>query len=160
VPWSTWRFRLETPVVVPTAPPRAGDAFGLTLTRPFAADDVFVFTVRGESLDPAAAADEFAPYVVPNPYVGAASFEPDRYAVSGRGERRIEFRGLPSRCTIKIFNVNGELVQTLQHDGSNVGFVSWDLRTKDNLDLAPGLYIFHVDGGPAGKRIGKFAVIK
>ena len=160
IPWSTWRLRLAAPVVVPTAPPREGDAFSVALTRPFAADDVFVFNVHGERLDPSAAADEFEPYVVPNPYVGSASFEPDRYAVSGRGERRIEFRGLPSRCTIKIFNVNGELVQTLRHDGSNAGFVSWDLRTKDNLDVAPGLYIFHVDGGQAGKRIGKFAVIK
>ena len=56
--------------------------------------------------------------------------------------------------------MNGELVQTLEHDGSTAGFVSWDLRTKDNIDVAPGLYIFHVEGGQAGKRIGKFAIIK
>ncbi len=160
VPWSTWRFRLADSAAVPASPPGAGDAFALALTLPFGADDAFIFTAQGERLDPTAAAAEFDPYVVPNPYVGSASFEPDRFAVSGRGERRIEFRGLPARCTIKIFNVNGELVQTLHHDGSNTGFVSWDLRTKDNLDLAPGLYIFQADGGPAGTRIGKFAVIK
>ncbi len=83
-----------------------------------------------------------------------------RRSESGRGERRIEFRGLPSRCTIRIYNINGELVQTVEHDGSNNGFVSWDLRTKDSLDVAPGLYIFHVDGGATGERIGKFAIIK
>ncbi len=159
-PWFTWRFELESPVVVPGSPPGAADAFALTLTRPFGADDYFVFDTRAEYLGTVASADDFQPYVVPNPYVGSASFEPDRFAVSGRGERRIEFRGLPSRCTIRIFNVNGELVQTLNHDGSNDGYVSWDLRTKDNIDVAPGLYIFHVEGGQAGTRIGKFAIIK
>jgi hypothetical protein len=38
--------------------------------------------------------------------------------------------------------------------------VAWDLRTKDNLDLAPGLYIFHVDAPGIGTHVGKFAVIK
>jgi hypothetical protein len=40
------------------------------------------------------------------------------------------------------------------------GFVAWNLRTRDNLDLAPGLYLFHVDGGDLGTNIGKFAVVK
>jgi hypothetical protein len=48
----------------------------------------------------------------------------------------------------------------LHHDGGNAGIVAWDLRTKDNLDVAPGLFIFHVDAGAAGTHIGKFAVIK
>ncbi len=56
--------------------------------------------------------------------------------------------------------MRGELVRTLYQDGSNNGYVPWDLRTKDNLDVAPGLYIFHVDGGAAGTYIGKFAIIK
>jgi len=97
---------------------------------------------------------------VPNPYVGSASFEPERYAVSGRGERRIEFRALPQNCTIRIYTVRGELVQTLQHDGGAGGYVAWDLRTKDNLDVAPGLYLFHVDADKLGHKIGKFAIIK
>jgi len=100
------------------------------------------------------------PYVVPNPYVGVASFEPQRFADTGRGERRIEFRGLLQHCTIRIYTVRGELVQTLEHDGSNDGFVAWNLRSKDNLDIAPGLYIFHVDAGALGSHIGKFAIIK
>jgi hypothetical protein len=34
------------------------------------------------------------------------------------------------------------------------------LRNKDNLDIAPGLYIYHVDGSDVGTYVGKFAVIK
>jgi hypothetical protein len=56
--------------------------------------------------------------------------------------------------------VHGDLVQTLRQDGGNSGFVAWDLRTKDNLDVAPGLYIFHVDAPGLGEYVGKFAVIK
>jgi hypothetical protein len=56
--------------------------------------------------------------------------------------------------------VRGELVQTLHHDGSDDGYVPWDLRTKDNLDVAPGLFFFHVDAGSIGTTVGKFAIIK
>jgi hypothetical protein len=110
----------------------------------------------------AKAKDDFkkGPYVVPNPYVGAASFEPAPYNESGRGERRIEFRGLPQTCTVRIYTVRGDLVQTLHLEGSTDGYIAWNLRTKENLDVAPGLYIYHVDGGSVGTFIGKFAIIK
>ncbi len=160
VPKSTWRVALSTAGGAPSRPPRAGDVFDLYLTRPFSAEDVFTFTTSGEMIDAKDAKAAFEPYVVPNPYVASASFEPERFAVSGRGERRLEFRGLPAECTIRVYTVRGDLVQTLRHDGSHDGYVAWDLRTRDNLDLAPGLYIFHVDGGSLGSRTGKFAVIK
>jgi hypothetical protein len=162
---STWRLQLDPNVPGDGGTRRplgAGDVYQVRLTKPFQAADVFVFTSHGEYVDAAKAkADQgFEPYVVPNPYIGSASFEPERFAVSGRGERRIEFRGLPKKCTIRVYTVRGDLVQTLYHDGSDDGFVAWDLRSKDNLDVAPGLYVFHVDGGALGSRIGKFAIIK
>ena len=98
--------------------------------------------------------------MVPNPYLEAASFEPSRFNVSGRGERRLEFRGLPAGCTIRIYTVRGDLVQTLRHDGSDAGFVAWNLRTKDNLEVAPGLFIYQVEAPGIGTSIGKFAIIK
>jgi hypothetical protein len=160
VPAFTWRFTLMPNSAPPTQVPATGDVADLLLTRPLSADDRYLFSTTGEYVDAAATSETFAPYVVPNPYVASAEFEPERFAVSGRGERRLEFRGLPAHCTIRIYNIRGELVQSLQHDGSTDGFVAWDLRTKDDLDVAPGLYIFHVDGGSLGKSIGKFAIIK
>jgi hypothetical protein len=61
---------------------------------------------------------------------------------------------------IKIFNLRGEMVQELTHDGNLTGMVPWDLRSKDNLEVAPGLYIFHVDAGELGQYVGKFAIVK
>jgi hypothetical protein len=114
-----------------------------------------------EPIDAAAAKAQFGtPYVVPNPYVEAASFEPARFNVSGRGDRRMEFRGLPAGATVRIYSLRGELVQTLHHDGSQGGFVAWNLRTKDNLDVAPGLFVFQVDAPGVGTSLGKFAIVK
>ncbi|MCC7140958.1 MAG: hypothetical protein IT349_02550 [Candidatus Eisenbacteria bacterium] len=164
VPQITWRAAIDTTGQRDRGdlePPGEGDVYHLRLRLPFSVADRFTFQTAGERVDPEAArAAKLEPYVVPNPYVAAASFEPERFAVSGRGDRRMEFRGLPRNCTIRIYTVRGELVQTLRHDGGNDGMVPWDLRTKDNLDVAPGLYVFHVDGGPAGTHLGKFAIIK
>lgn len=166
VPVVTWRAELDTLGMSewgPLVPPAGGDRFEVRLRRPYGADDILTFDARGAFVDAELAAAEFggtAPYVVPNPYIGSASFEPERFAISGRGERRLEFRGLPQSCTIRIYTVRGSLVQTLQHDGSRDGYVAWDLRTKDNLDAAPGLYIYQVDGRDIGTYVGKFAVIK
>jgi hypothetical protein len=157
----TWRIRLkENRDSIRT--PTLGDVYNLKLFRPFGSGDVFTFTTTAELVADARAKQEFqqAPYVVPNPYVGAASFEPAPYATTGRGDRRIEFRGLPQSCTVRIYTVRGDLVQTMRHDGSTDGYIAWDLRTKDNLDVAPGLYIYHVDAGSLGSHIGKFAIIK
>jgi hypothetical protein len=162
VPRQTWRVELDTTGVgLPVVFPGAGDTFTGRVTLPLTPNDLFVFSTSGERLDPtAAAAVPNSPYVVPNPYVGAASFEPQRFATSGRGVRRIEFRAVPQGSVIRIYTVRGELVQTLRHDGSLEGFVAWDLRSKDNLEIAPGLYVFQVEAPNAEPAIGKFAVIK
>jgi hypothetical protein len=34
------------------------------------------------------------------------------------------------------------------------------MRSKDNLDIAYGVYVYHVDAGDAGQKIGKFAIVK
>jgi hypothetical protein len=157
----TWAVKIQNDSST-TRTPRLGDVYELHLLYPFTTGDEFTFTTKAEFINSASAKTAFngSPYVVPNPYVGAASFEPGLFATSGRGERRIEFRGLPQYCTIRIYTVHGDLVQTLIHDGSTDGVVPWNLRSKDNLDVAPGLYIYHVDGGSSGTYVGKFALIK
>jgi hypothetical protein len=164
-PRITWRIQIDTTgqsAIGPLVPPAAGDAYQARILRPFSSDDVFSFDAAGQGVDQDLARDEYrsGPYVVPNPYVGAAEFEPERFAVTGRGERRIEFRGLPAGAVIRIYTVTGHLVQTLRHDGSNDGYVPWNLRTKDNLDVAPGLFVYHVEAEGVDPFIGKFAIIK
>jgi hypothetical protein len=160
---ATWNVKVDTAGVPGSiVPPQPGDVYNLLLRMPFVDGEVFSFSTSGQRIDHQRAASEgaFEPYVVPNPYVAAAIFEPERFAVSGRGVRRLEFRGLPSTCTIRIYTIRGELVETLRHEDSLDGYVAWNLRTKDNLDVAPGLYLYHVDAGPLGTKVGKFSIIK
>src|SRR5439155_5775727 len=74
----TWRVQLDTlgqGARGPIVPPRKGDVFELRLRRPLSADDVYTFSTSAQRVDPARAHAEWSdkPYVVPNPYVGAAA---------------------------------------------------------------------------------------
>ena len=99
--------------------------------------------------------------VVPNPYVVTARWEPKHIYVSGRGPRKLDFINLPQVCTIKIFTMAGYLVDVIEHSSAyEYGTYSWDMLSKDGLEIAYGLYIYHVDAPNVGEKIGKFAVIK
>ncbi|HFE53535.1 MAG TPA: hypothetical protein ENK07_08825 [Bacteroidetes bacterium] len=62
---------------------------------------------------------------------------------------------------IKIFTVRGYLVDELIHDtGIEDGSESWDMLSKDGMEIAYGVYIYHVEAPGLGEKVGKFAVIK
>ena len=42
----------------------------------------------------------------------------------------------------------------------NFGTGSWDLLSKDNLTVAYGIYVYHVEATGIGEKIGKLAIIK
>ncbi len=142
--------------------PTDGDIATIVLSKLFRASDVFEFSTKGQFVDNELAKNSLNNIkVVPNPYVVTASWEEASPYSSGRGPRKIEFTHLPQKCTIRIFTVSGELVRTIEHESGILdGSESWDLLTRDNLSVAYGLYIYHVDAGEIGERVGKFAVIK
>ena len=56
--------------------------------------------------------------------------------------------------------VRGDLVDTIEHHSTiDDGTENWDLRSKDGLNIAYGIYLFHIES-PYGEKIGRFAVIK
>jgi len=160
-----WRFRYRIRFNAAdgnnSIAPSAGNSFHISSDKPFATGDFFQFTLRSSSIDPDLARSELDRIaVVPNPYVGTSSFEP-RSQIEGRGERRVQFIHLPPQCTIRIFNIRGELIRTLYHDGvTSDGALWWDLRTEEQQDIAYGVYIFHVDAPGIGEHIDKFALVK
>jgi hypothetical protein len=40
------------------------------------------------------------------------------------------------------------------------GAVDWDLRTKENLEVAYGVYLYLVDAPGTGQKTGRLAIIK
>jgi hypothetical protein len=142
-------------------PPQPGDVYRFVNTKPFRQGEFYEFKTKAQGFDKTKAQKELANIaVVPNPYVGAASWEPLTTEV-GRGERRVYFIHLPRECTIRIYTISGKLVQTLEHSGTiSDGQEPWDLISKDGMEIAYGVYIFHIDAPGIGEQIGKFAIIK
>ena len=92
--------------------------------------------------------------VVPNPYIVHSKYNETNY------KKQIRFTRLPEKCTITIFTVTGEKVQELNHDDALDGNEWWNLRTYNNQEVAPGLYIYVVETPGGEKLIDKFAVVR
>ena len=142
-----------------------GDRVDLVQSGRFTSADRYEFTIGSgnlarEDLDLAKSRlDDIR--VVPNPYIVTNIVERRPTPVRPQQERQLHFINLPAQCTIRIFNVAGHLVQTLNVNNSidNDRYV-WNMLTKDNLDLSYGVYIYHVEAPGIGEMTGKFAVIK
>ncbi|GAB4179243.1 MAG: hypothetical protein Kow00108_15170 [Calditrichia bacterium] len=142
--------------------PAEGDEFLVSTYRPFYEGDYFEFTTKAAGTDNNLAKNELENiHVVPNPYIGGAEWEPRKVFGSGRGERKIDFIHLPSKCTIRIFTMSGKLVKTIYHETTSLnGAESWNLVSDDGMDISYGIYIFHVEAPGIGEHIGKFAIVK
>jgi hypothetical protein len=140
-----------------------GDTLLLRTTKPYRQGDAFNFTTEPPRVDPQLVPNDLSRVkAVPNPYVTAASFEAPLPPgiTSGRGERKIEFIHVPRNATVSIFTARGEHLITLTQDGNlEDGTVVWNLKTKENLDIAYGVY-FYVVESDQGTKTGKLAIIK
>ena len=102
-------------------------------------------------------------FVAPNPFIDG-----DPTHSFGRDNYTIEFRKLPERATIKIFNLSGDLVRSLTHEpdafGNLSGSIEWDQKSDNGLLVAPGIYIYVVQSeteGTTGSRAsGKLMIIR
>ncbi len=141
--------------------PQPGDVFRIATRKPFRTGEYFEFTTKSPSVSVTQAkADLNKIAVVPNPYVGAASWEPSSTTV-GRGPRLVYFIHLPRQCSIRIYTMSGRLVQELQHFSTiDDGQESWNLVSRDGMNIAYGVYVFQIDSPGVGTFIDKFAVIK
>ena len=100
--------------------------------------------------------------VVPNPYVMTNLMEPALSNPFLNQRRRLLFTHIPATCTIKIFTVSGVLVDKIivENEPDN-GIVHWDMLTREGLEIAAGMYLYHVESQVTGdEKLGKFAVIK
>lgn len=160
---ATWRLTFEVDSLKPvTIPPAPGDIFRIATTKPFRKGERFEFQVSAPKYDRTVARSMLDQViVVPNPYVVGNSWEPRSPYRFGRGGRRIQFLNLPPKCTIRIYTVRGQLVDTIYHDAPvSYGAETWDLVSKDGQDIAYGIYLYHIDAPGIGSATGRFAVIK
>jgi hypothetical protein len=144
--------------------PKADDIYRLDFSRPFYKGDSIIFSINEiPGLDESqlnSTMDDIK--VVPNPYVMTNSMEP---AVANKflnQRRRIMFTHVPAQCEIRIFTSSGVLVDKIDVTNEpSSGIVHWDLLSKEDLEVAAGMYVYHIKSTETGKeKVGKFALVK
>ena len=144
--------------------PPSESSYQVDYNRPYFSTDTIRFSVEQENaLDLSIVQSDLDSIrVVPNPYVMTNMMES---AVSNpflNQRRKIMFTHIPANCIIKIFTVSGVLVDEIivNNEPSN-GIIHWDMLTRENLEVAAGMYVYHIDALDIGEeKLGKFAIIK
>jgi hypothetical protein len=159
-----WILSYNRPLNPNTQPidPQPSDKYRIMTKKPYKSGDYFSYSTQASTVNNEDAKNSLNEIgVVPNPYLGAASWERRNLNSTGRGERKIDFINLPAECTVRIFTITGSLIKTLIKTFATAdGTLSWNLVTEDGMDAAYGVYVYHIDAPGVGEHIGKFAIIK
>ncbi|MEP0822187.1 MAG: T9SS type A sorting domain-containing protein [Ignavibacterium sp.] len=143
------------PTNVPQGLPETGTIFRIVAPRRNSSLDTYSFTTpsvqSGLEIQKAAASNVG---VFPNPYYAGREQETTLY------RSFVTFNNLPPRVTIRIFNLAGHLVRILEKNDPSQ-FLEWDLRNRDNWQVASGLYLCYVEMPDIGEtKVLKLAVIQ
>jgi len=90
---------------------------------------------------------------VPNPYLNQSAYESNQF------DRILRFVNLPAAdAKVRIFNLAGELVRTLEKTDAQSSYLNWDLENDYGIPIASGVYIYHVDAPGIGTKTAKLVV--
>jgi hypothetical protein len=94
--------------------------------------------------------------VTPNPYKRTAlndvRNDPSSHAVT--------FLNLPEDFTLTIMDVTGQIVFQEVVEGATDGQFKWDLFSKDGVEVASGMYIYHIQYGDGRETTGHLAILR
>lgn len=105
--------------------------------------------------------------VVPNPYYAFSAYETSQL------DNRVRISNLPARADISVFLMDGTLIKSFKVDNrsldtalgdevgkENINSVDWDLKNQQNIPVASGIYLIHINAPDLGEeRTVKFFVI-
>jgi hypothetical protein len=131
-----------------------GDGFRWTWANPAKDNDVYVFNTSALAQNNGALAKSNLNRIraVPNPYYAHSSYELNQFS------RKIRFVNMPEQCTVRIFNLAGQLVRTLRKTDASTSILEWDVETENSLPVGSGVYVFHVEVPGVGEYIGRIVV--
>jgi hypothetical protein len=131
------------------------DQFLIISNKVIALDETFTFTATAtENSDELARSQIEDINVFPNPYYGVNSEELNKY------NRFVTFTHLPNKAKIRIFNLAGVLVKTIEKDDEGQ-YQRWDLANDSGLPVASGLYLAYIELSDLGEtKILKVAIIQ
>ena len=138
--------------------PELGTVLRIVTSKPNQPGDVHTFSTEGYAateFDLAAKQLRLEDIgIVPNPYKGASSYE------VGHFTDEVRFTNLPDVATIRVFTLNGTLIKTINKQLPGVATIPWNLTTDQNLPIASGMYLIHVEVPGVGSHTIKFGVVK
>jgi hypothetical protein len=127
-----------------TGEPRTFSALGAAVRLTYSASNVLAAATKG---------DLSQVHTVPDPYYVTNAFE------ATTESKVIRFVNLPADAIIRIYSSSGILVTLLEHHSSTFGGAeTWNVRSRNNLVVASGVYFYHIESGDA-RRIGRFTVV-
>jgi hypothetical protein len=92
--------------------------------------------------------------VFPNPYLGLNRLE------TSSTNRFVRFNHLPANSTVRIFNLAGTLVRTLDATQQVDQYIDWDLQNEQQLPVASGIYIARVEMPGIGSKNLKLVIVQ
>jgi hypothetical protein len=95
--------------------------------------------------------------IYPNPFKPYDGDPDTGIPYDGSANSGIIFDNLTENCTIKIFNLAGELVDELS---GITGKAQWDAKNKKGKEVASGVYIYLITDKDGRKATGKFAIVR
>jgi len=144
--------------IIEAAAPSHGDEFSIFTYKPFRPGITYHFNPLNENVTSSESENPLKDvYVVPDPYIVTNAWETNEFG------KKLMFTNLPSNCTIKIYTLVGELVDTVEHGGdsqTSSGYAFWDMRTHNDQFIAPGVYLYHAETPDGHETVGRFLVIK
>jgi hypothetical protein len=162
--WRATAFIIDFQLAIEATYPQSGDVYQVDWKRPFFETDTIRFSINSDNQINTDSLkngmDKIK--VVPNPYVMTNMMETQVSNPYLNQRRRLMFTHIPANCSIKIFTVSGILVdEIIVSNEPDNGIIHWDMLTRENLEIAAGMYIYHIESQITGKsKLGKFAVIK
>jgi hypothetical protein len=113
------------------------------------------------------------PFTVTPPVSNVADVEanitvtPNPYKITGLNDVRnnasshtIDFLGLPADYSITILDVSGQIIFETDVTGAVDGKYTWDMFSKDGIEVASGVYIYHVQYGDGLSVTGHLAILR
>jgi len=129
--------------------------------------------VAGENITTVTKSDLSLVHAVPNPYLMWSQYE------QTSGIKRMLFTHLPPTGTLRIYTASGQMVQQIKWTVADLqrncratvsttqcndtGDLQWNMRTREDLEVGPGFYVFVVSteiGGQKVDKLGKFVIIR
>ncbi|HCY76627.1 MAG TPA: hypothetical protein DHV28_11975 [Ignavibacteriales bacterium] len=118
--------------------------------------DEFTFSTKAATYSSTLAKEDVGKInVFPNPYYGFQVRE------TAPNNKYVTFNHLPDNAVIRIFDLSGVLVRTINHESGSGQFDIWDLQNDNNYPVASGIYVVYIDMPELGTtKILKLAVVQ